>query len=236
MYHLLSKAGITDRREDLPTLLLCNGMDEMPPLICPPAHVHPVHSWHQIIHVLDPRGRFDPSCSSRGSIISAVAGQLISVTMCSSLFSPSIHIRVCCIFFFFSFLFFLFSSFSPLYRQCACVPIVSLNYHLPRGWTESVIRCDGSHQVPWLFYHEARATSDRVWHCFCERCFRCFADRLRQEPVLRVPATVFVLVLPVEGTSIVFAVAPLTAIMKDQVSVASRRTYLRPQTRHNVAQ
>ena len=50
------------------------------------------------------------------------------------------------------------------------------------------------------------------------------------------PPTVFVLVLPVEGTSIVFAVALLTAIMKDQVSVTSRRTYLRPQTRHNVAQ
>ena len=48
--------------------------------------------------------------------------------------------------------------------------------------------------------------------------------------------TVFVLVLPVEGTSIVFAVTPLTAIMKDQVSVASHHTYLRPQTRHNVAQ
>ena len=31
--------------------------------------------------------------------------------------------------------------------------------------------------------------------------------------------TVFGLVLPVEGTSIVFAVAPLTAIMTDQVSV-----------------
>ena len=29
------------------------------------------------------------------------------------------------------------------------------------------------------------------------------------------PPTVFVLVLPVEGTSIVFAVAPLTAIMKN---------------------
>ena len=33
--------------------------------------------------------------------------------------------------------------------------------------------------------------------------------------------TVFGLVLPVEGTSIVFAVAPLTAIMTDQVSVVS---------------
>ena len=52
---------------------------------------------------------------------------------------------------------------------------------------ESVIRCDGSYPVPWLFYHEARATSGRVWHRFCEKCFRCFADRLRQEPVLRVP-------------------------------------------------
>ena len=35
------------------------------------------------------------------------------------------------------------------------------------------------------------------------------------------PPTVFDLVLPVEGTSIVLAVAPLTAIMKDQVSVVS---------------
>ena len=50
------------------------------------------------------------------------------------------------------------------------------------------------------------------------------------------PPTVFGLVLPVKGASIVFPVAPLTAIMKDQVSVVSRRTYLRPQTRHNVAQ
>ena len=37
----------------------------------------------------------------------------------------------------------------------------------------------------------------------------------RQEPVCL--PTVFSLVLPVEGTFIVFAVAPLTAIMKDQV-------------------
>ena len=50
------------------------------------------------------------------------------------------------------------------------------------------------------------------------------------------PPTVFGLVLPVEGTSIVFAVASLAAIMKDQVNVASHRTYLRPQARHNVAQ
>ena len=50
------------------------------------------------------------------------------------------------------------------------------------------------------------------------------------------PPTVYGLVLPVEGTSIVFAVAPLMAIMKDQVSVASRSAYLRPQARHNVAQ
>ena len=50
------------------------------------------------------------------------------------------------------------------------------------------------------------------------------------------PPTVFGLVLPVEGTSIVFAVTPLTAIMKDQVGIASRCAYLRPQVRHNVAQ
>ena len=50
------------------------------------------------------------------------------------------------------------------------------------------------------------------------------------------PPAVFGLVLPVEGTLIVLAVALMTAIMKDQVSVASRRTYLRPQARHNVAQ
>ena len=48
------------------------------------------------------------------------------------------------------------------------------------------------------------------------------------------PLTVFRLVLTVEGTSIVLAVAPLTAIMKDEVSVASRCAYLRPQARHNV--
>ena len=39
--------------------------------------------------------------------------------------------------------------------------------------------------------------------------------------MLRVLADSVRLVLPVEGTSIVLAVAPLTAIMKDQVSVAS---------------
>ena len=48
--------------------------------------------------------------------------------------------------------------------------------------------------------------------------------------------TVFSLVLLAEGTLIVLAVAPLKAIMKDQVSVTSRRMYLRPQARHNVAQ
>ena len=50
------------------------------------------------------------------------------------------------------------------------------------------------------------------------------------------PPTVFGLVLPVEGTLIVLAVAPLTAIMKDEVSVVSCCTYLGPQARHNVAQ
>ena len=50
------------------------------------------------------------------------------------------------------------------------------------------------------------------------------------------PLTVFGLMLPVEGTSIVLAVAPLTATMKDQVSVASCCAYLWLQARHNVAQ
>ena len=50
------------------------------------------------------------------------------------------------------------------------------------------------------------------------------------------PLTVFGLVFLVEETLIVLAVAPLTAIMKDQVSVANRCAYLRPQARHNVAQ
>ena len=50
------------------------------------------------------------------------------------------------------------------------------------------------------------------------------------------PPTVFSLVLPVEETSIVLAVALLTAIRKDQVSVTSHRVYLRSQARHNVAQ
>ena len=48
--------------------------------------------------------------------------------------------------------------------------------------------------------------------------------------------TVFGLVLSVEETSIVLAAAPLTAIMKDQVSVVSCCTYLQPQARHNVEQ
>ena len=48
------------------------------------------------------------------------------------------------------------------------------------------------------------------------------------------PPTVFGLVLLVEGTSIVLAVAPLTANIKDQVSVASHCAYLQPQARHNM--
>ena len=50
------------------------------------------------------------------------------------------------------------------------------------------------------------------------------------------PPTLFSLVLLVEGTLIVLAVAPLMAIMKDQVNVVSRRAYLQPQARHNVVQ
>ena len=80
----------------------------------------------------------------------------------------------------------------PIRLQERCeifIAHVFTNGSRPEHGPESVIRCDGSHSVPWLFYHEARATSGRVWHRFCERsCFHCFADWLRQEPVLRVPA------------------------------------------------
>ena len=64
---------------------------------------------------------------------------------------------------------------------------VSAKGSRPEHGPESVIRGDGSHPAPWLFYHEARATSGRVWHRFWEGCFRCFAGQLWQEPVLRVP-------------------------------------------------
>ena len=65
---------------------------------------------------------------------------------------------------------------------------VSANGSRPEHGPESVIGCDGCHPAPWLFYHEARATSGHVWHRFWKGCFRCFADWLQQEPVLRVPA------------------------------------------------
>ena len=112
----------------------------------------------------------------------------------------------------------------------------SANGSRPEHGPKSVIRCDGSHPVPLLFYYEARATSGRVWHRFWEGCFRCFADRLRQEPVLRVSANSVRPGVAGQRTSIVFAVVLLTAITKDQVSVTSHRTYLQPQVRHNVAQ
>ena len=79
----------------------------------------------------------------------------------------------------------------PIRLQERCeifIARVSANGSKPEHGPESVICCDGSHPVPLLFYHEARATSSCVWHRFWEGCFRCFANRLRQEPVLRVPA------------------------------------------------
>ena len=65
---------------------------------------------------------------------------------------------------------------------------VFANGSRPEHGPESVIHCDGSHPAPWLFYHEARATSGRVWHRFCEGCFRRFADRCHRKsdpPTLR---------------------------------------------------
>ena len=125
-----------------------------------------------------------------------------------------------------------------LHERCEIfIARVFANGIRPEHGPESVIRCSGSHPVPWLFYHEARATSDHVWHRFCEGCFfTVLPTGFSKSLCYACPPKVFGLVLVVEETSIVFAVAPLTAIMKDQVSVASRRTYLRPQTRHNVAQ
>ena len=79
----------------------------------------------------------------------------------------------------------------PIRLQERCeifIARVFANGSRPEHGPESVIRCDGSHPAPWLFYHEARATSGRVWHRFGERCFRCFADQRRQEPVLCMPA------------------------------------------------
>ena len=79
----------------------------------------------------------------------------------------------------------------PIRLQERCeifITRMSANGSRPEHGPESVICCDESHPAPWLFYHETRATSGRVWHHFWEGCFRCFANRLRQEPVLRVPA------------------------------------------------
>ena len=79
----------------------------------------------------------------------------------------------------------------PIRLQEKCeilIPHVSAYGSRPEHGPESVICCDGSHPAPRLFYYVAGATSGRVWHRFWEGCFRCFADRLRQEPVLRVSA------------------------------------------------
>ena len=125
----------------------------------------------------------------------------------------------------------------PIRLQERCeiyIARMSANGSRPEHGPESVIRCDGRHPGPWLVYHEARATSGRVWHG--RDVFAVLPTDFSKSLCYLCPPTVYVLVLPVKGTSIAFAVAPLTAIMKDQVSVASRRTYLRPQARHNVAQ
>ena len=79
----------------------------------------------------------------------------------------------------------------PIRLQERCeifIARVLANGSRPEHGPESVMRCDGSNPAPWLFYHEARAVSCRVWHRFCEGCFRRFTDRLRHEPVLRVSA------------------------------------------------
>ena len=127
----------------------------------------------------------------------------------------------------------------PIRLQERCeifIAHVSTNGSRPEHGPESVIRCDGSRPTTWLFYHEARATSGSVWHRFWEGCFAVWLTGFGKILCYACPPTVFVLVLSVEGRSIVLAVAPLTGIMKDQVSVTSRCAYLWPQARHNVAQ
>ena len=101
----------------------------------------------------------------------------------------------------------------------------------PEYRLESVIRCHGSHPAPWLVYHEVMSGI-----VFGRNVFTVLPTGFGNSQYYMCPPTVFGLVLPVEGTSLVLAVAPLTAIMKEEVSVASRCTYLRPQARHNVAQ
>ena len=125
----------------------------------------------------------------------------------------------------------------PIRLQERCeifITCVSANGSRPEHGPESVICCDGSHPAPWLFYHEARATSGCAWHG--RDVFTVLPTGFGKSLCYACPPTVFDLVLPVEGTSIVLAVTPLTAIMKDLVNVANRRAYLRPQARHNVAQ
>ena len=118
----------------------------------------------------------------------------------------------------------------PIRLQERCeiyITRVSANGSRPEHGPESVIRCDRCHPVPWLVCHEARATSGCVWHG--RDVFAILPTGFGKSLCYACPPTVFDLVLPVEGTSIVLAIAPLTAIMKDQVSVTRRRAYLRPQ-------
>ena len=113
---------------------------------------------------------------------------------------------------------------------------VSANGSRPKHGPESVIRCDGCHPVPWLFYHEARATSGRVSHCFWVGYFHCFADRLRQEPVLHVPVDSVQPGVAGRRDFDSFCCRSFDGYYEDQVSVVSRCAYLQPQARHNVAQ
>ena len=100
----------------------------------------------------------------------------------------------------------------PIRLQERCeiyIARVSANDSRPEHGPESVIRCDGSHPGPWLVYHEARATSSRVWHG--RNVFTVLLTGFGKSLCYACPPTVFGLVLPVEGTSIVLAVAPLTS-------------------------
>ena len=113
---------------------------------------------------------------------------------------------------------------------------MSANGSRPEHRPESVICCDGSHPAPWLFYHEPEQLQVASGIVSGRDAFAALLTGFGKSLCYACPPTVFRLVLPVKRASIVLAVTLLTAIMKDQVSVASHHVYLRPQARHNVVQ
>ena len=127
----------------------------------------------------------------------------------------------------------------PIRLQERCeifIPRVSANGSRPERGPESVYAA--TEAIQHLGYSTMKPEQLQVMSGIVSRrnVFAVLPTGFGKSLCYTCPSTVFGLVLLVEGTSIVLAIAPLTAIMKDQVSVASRGVYLRPQARHNVAQ